>query len=356
MAWASPQHSKTEVDRAGDLLLKSAPAEGAENADVYLQWWDTQQSALEIVNNWRSSHSFPLNTLQIGLRRLGRQVTPHALVAQRIKRLSSIEAKLIRFPTMKLSQMQDIGGCRGILPNAAQVLQLVKLFKNSKMKHALYDVDDYIASPQRSGYRGVHLKYRYFSDKRTTYNGLRIEIQLRSQLQHAWATAVETVGTFIRQALKSSQGEKEWLQFFALMGSALAHRERTTSVPDTPVGRQLTRDLRRLAKELNVESRLGTYGAAIQTLSSGAKDAHYYLLKLDPAKQQVTVTGYAANELDKASREYLRVEKEIQAKGISDAVLVSVDSVDALRRAYPNYFLDTGLFIDALDRALRMRN
>jgi hypothetical protein len=39
--------------------------------------------------------------------------------------------------------------------------------------------------------------------------------------------------------------------------------------------------------------------------------------------------------------------------GASDAVLVSVDSIDALRRAYPNYFLDTELFIDALNRALK---
>jgi hypothetical protein len=38
------------------------------------------------------------------------------------------------------------------------------------------------------------------------YNDLKIEMQLRSQYQHAWATAVETVGTFIGQALKSSIG------------------------------------------------------------------------------------------------------------------------------------------------------
>ena len=43
-----------------------------------------------------------------------------------------------------------------------------------------------------SGYRGVHLIYRYNSDRKTEYNTLLIEMQLRSQLQHAWATAVET--------------------------------------------------------------------------------------------------------------------------------------------------------------------
>jgi ppGpp synthetase/RelA/SpoT-type nucleotidyltranferase len=76
-------------------------------------------------------------------------------------------------------------------------------------------VDDYILSPKNSGYRSVHLLYKYNSDKKapSIYNGLFIEVKIRSRLQHAWATAVETVVTFLQQALKSSQGEEEWLRF-----------------------------------------------------------------------------------------------------------------------------------------------
>ena len=36
----------------------------------------------------------------------------------------------------------------------------------------------------------------------------------------------------------------------------------------------------------------------------------------------------------------------------SEAVLVSVESVDALRRAYPNYFLDTKVFLAAVETAI----
>ncbi len=60
---------------------------------------------------------------------------------------------------------------------------------------------------------GCYLIYRYFSDRQTKYNTLKVELQLRSQLQHAWAAAVETVGAFVQQALKSSLGEEEWLRF-----------------------------------------------------------------------------------------------------------------------------------------------
>ena len=52
-------------------------------------------------------------------------------------------------------------------------------------------VDDYITTPKDSGYRGVHLIYRYYSDKNETFNGLKIEVQIRTALQHAWATAVD---------------------------------------------------------------------------------------------------------------------------------------------------------------------
>jgi hypothetical protein len=36
----------------------------------------------------------------------------------------------------------------------------------------------------------------------------------------------------MRQSLKSSQ-EETWLRFFALMGTYIAHREKTTPVPNT---------------------------------------------------------------------------------------------------------------------------
>ena len=57
--------------------------------------------------------------------------------------------------------------------------------------------------------------YRYSSDKgKKDYNGLLVEIQIRSKLQHLWATAVETVDFFTSQTIKSNQGQKEWVTFF----------------------------------------------------------------------------------------------------------------------------------------------
>ena len=77
-----------------------------------------QSRARMIVNNCRASHSFSLNALQMNLRNTVAAFGEAALVAQRLKRLSSIEAKLRRSHHMQLARMHDIGGYRGVLPFA----------------------------------------------------------------------------------------------------------------------------------------------------------------------------------------------------------------------------------------------
>lgn len=342
MDWVSPEHSRSKVDEAGDCLVSGGVS------------FEQMELALAIINNWRSAHSRPLYTFRIGLQRHAAKEDPSALVAQRTKRLSSIALKLRLNEGMKLSRMQDIGGCRAVVTTVEDMQRLVKRYKASDMKHKLIAETDYVKYPKESGYRSHHLIYKYFSDKKASHNGLRIEVQLRSQLQHAWATAVETVGTFISQALKSSLGEGEWLRFFALMGTAIANRESTTPVPYTPTDPAQLRDqIRGLAQQLDVNNRLTTYGSALTAIDNpGSVGADYYLLQLDPTAKQITITPYKRKDLLRASDDYLNVEKRIQGSGL-DAVLVSVNSMASLRRAYPNYFLDTNRFLEMVNEAVK---
>jgi ppGpp synthetase/RelA/SpoT-type nucleotidyltranferase len=359
MAWAVPKFSKEQVNAARKVLVR----ELNEDTPYWsaMDRWHEWDNAIAIINNWRSAHGYPLNTFQMNLRISARSADKTALVAQRTKRLSSIATKLDRFPRMKLSQMQDIGGCRAVVQTVAKVRQLANFYRNvSRIKHKLATVDDYITTPQKSGYRGIHLVYRYYSDKRGTriYNDLKIEMQLRSQYQHAWATAVETVGTFIRQALKSSVGEAEWLRFFALMGTAIAFRENAPPVPGTSTKRsELVAELDEYAQELNVENRLRVYGEALRKIQEGAQDAHYYLLRLNPtlSQPQLTITGFQLGQIAEAENQYAEAEKQVKDQPGTDAVLVAVDSVAALQRAYPNYFADTRAFVELLKQALSGR-
>jgi hypothetical protein len=222
----------------------------------------------------------------------------------------------------------------------------------SRRRHKLVHEDDYITQPRDSGYRGIHLIYTYLSDRNPTHNGLKVEVQLRSVLQHAWATAVETVGTFLQQSLKASQGMPEWLRFFQLMGSAIALREGTTLVPGTPSPEQgLVAEIRQLSSGLKVVEKLEGYGQAMKELEERVEDVQYFLLELRPSAKTLHVTGFDSHHIEKATATYLEVEKTLAGPG-DEAVLVSVDSLDKLRRAYPNYFLDTKVFLDTVDKAL----
>lgn len=261
VAWATPQFTRTQVDAAGDVLVGGAPGPQLENA-------------LAIINNWRSSHAYPLHATKMTLKDRSKRVDRAALVAQRLKRLSSIDAKLRRFGEMKLSRMHDIGGCRAVLRNVREVDELVGAYEKSMAKNpkraVLVRKYDYVTKPKDDGYRSVHLVYRYRSTslKHSAYNGLRIEIQIRSKLQHVWATAVETVDIFTGQALKSNVGDEEWKRFFKLMGSAIAVKEKRPVVPGIPAGDELRAELQALAQGLQIETMLRGWGTAVSVLTA----------------------------------------------------------------------------------------
>ncbi|MFK3965693.1 RelA/SpoT domain-containing protein [Ensifer adhaerens] len=274
------------------------------------------------------------------------------IFATRIKRLESITKKLKKHGDMKLSQMQDIGGLRCIMPSTANVYALCEMYKSKRLSHELAKIDDYIAQPKPDGYRSLHLIYRYQGAGRIgSYDGLKIEIQLRSILQHAWATAVETVGIFTKQALKSSEGDEDWLRFFSLASAVIAEKEHGAPIPGAEEsGKVRDQEIRHLGEKLNVREVLNTYQKMLRALERrSTKDAKFFLLALEPAEKRISARGFLTRDSIVANQQYTELEKQLADKPGAQAVLVKVDSVSALRRAYPNYFADTTMFMQALD-------
>jgi ppGpp synthetase/RelA/SpoT-type nucleotidyltranferase len=352
-----PAYSRTEVDAAGDLIIDPPPLRDFNSSDWSAEDFENMMEvseAYDTVYNFRSSHSFPLNTFQTTLRDKAHKLDPNCIVAQRIKRLPTIIGKLSR-RKFKLSEIQDIGGCRAVLSSVPRVRRLVNTYKQGDIKHALIGDDDYITHPKVTGYRGYHLIYSYYSDKKQTYNGLKIEMQFRTSLQHAWATAVETVGIFTGQALKSNQGDRKWKRFFALMGSAIALRERCPMVRNTPHDPPLLKaDIQRYVDGIGVIEHLRLFNAVLKhTQTETTEGAKYFLLKLLPKENRIVVEGFRSKDLVGAQERYREVEREISFAAGDDVVLVSTNSMDSLRRAYPNYFLDTHAFINAVNEALK---
>lgn len=169
-----PTESKSHINKAGKILVQG---------NLFSQEY---QDALELANRWRACHAYPINTFQATLRTKIRSCQGEVIVAQRLKRMPTIIDKLSRFPTMQLTTMQDIAGTRAIFENLSDV-QLItsKYVHNKNFPHEIVGDYDYISNPRDiDGYRSRHLVYKYRNNQNPSYNGLRVEIQLRTKLQH----------------------------------------------------------------------------------------------------------------------------------------------------------------------------
>jgi putative GTP pyrophosphokinase len=330
--------SKRKIDEAGNALINPSLSN------------DERKFALEILGNFRSCHAYPINTFQATLRTKLNKTGIEYLVSQRLKRTPSMLLKLERFPNMRLSQMQDIGGLRAILPTMGDVNEIVSLYKKAALKHDIKNEKDYIQNPKESGYRCYHTVYKYKNSINPNYDGLMIELQIRTKLQHAWATAVETMGTFIDHSLKSSQGPTKWLDFFSLVGNAFAYLEETPTMTkynhlsQNDVFRKIKTD----ANKLQVVTQLEGFSTVIAKIETDKKQGSLHLVVLDISNKEVRIKTFSKSAIEEASTEYLKEETAISDTNKRQVVLVSSNSLDSIRKAYPSYFLDTQEFIRTL--------
>lgn len=339
MAWAIATYSKNAVMRAGETLINNSATANAHSF------------AMDVLSNWRAAHAYPMHSLLMTLRQQSVAIDKNSVIVQRLKRTPSIVEKLSRYPDMKLHRMQDISGCRSIVSTVRDVERLAFKISTSRTKHILHKTDNYIEHPKDSGYRGIHLVYKYNGNK-TAYQDYFVEIQLRSKIQHAWATALEIVDTFTKQALKSSRGNIDWLNFFVYAGAEFAKLERRP-IGTIPEGVDSNVELMRLERKLNVVTRLNAFAVSadyIMQKQDGKTD--YFLLELTEHAKKIMVTQYETSQFERATQNYLEKEKQAKDDSSYDVVLVAASSMHALKSAYPNYFADSKDFLKYIHRVL----
>jgi putative GTP pyrophosphokinase len=340
-----PKESKSQINKAGSILTK-------ETASPEELLW-----AVNLADRWRACHAYPINTFQATLRTKLRVYNSEPIAAQRLKRMPTIIDKLKRYPAMKLTTMQDIGGVRAIMGSIKDVYSLVSEYINNKrFIHELIDQKDYIKCPRdEDGYRSVHLIYKYKNSQAPNYDGLRIELQIRTKLQHMWATAVESMGTFLGQALKSRKGDQEWLDFFAFISADFAFEEKCEPPPRF-VGQSrsaIATEITNLESQLNaldmMQSMSIAADAIYKTRGSG-KGSSYHLIILKSLERKVQIKPYDRDSLGQALIDYANIESEAAKGARIEPVLVSAGPMRQLRTAYPNFFLDINEFTIGLHK------
>ncbi len=202
-----------------------------------------------------------------------------------------------------------------------------------------------------TGYRGIHL-IRKYKGKMQQYHDLSIEIQLRTKIQHAWATAVEIIGTFTKQDLKSGKGDSKWLEYFKIISFLFAHVEgysyetQEFTIAEIEKHKELGK---KLTQELRGVENLLSFSLMVEAVEENKIKDGYFVLSLDVNKKILQGFGFKKKELLKATNFYAKKEKE--KKG-SDTVLVATKSINELKKGYPNYFADSNLFRETLSQVL----
>jgi putative GTP pyrophosphokinase len=303
----------------------------------------------EAFDSWRGAHSYVLNTFKPLL--WSRVRNKDIVVAQRLKRRSTIFDKLHREPKMELARMDDIAGCRLIFKNPSALDKFRAEFHKGKFNHKLRHEDpekyNYIDRPKPSGYRGVHEVYVYnvSSTNGKKFNGLYVEMQFRTVFQHAWATAVEVVGRLTENQPKFNKGDERHIEFFRIASEIIARSKENARGPLPGLSdSDVCNTFRKLDDEINIMRILNSVSIIKQT--SNIKNN--IVLQLSRTGKLI-VHKYA--NIDSATNGYFALEK---TNPDDDIVLVRAKTFDDIQSAYRNYFQNTDDFVRYVSDGLKL--
>ena len=301
-----------------------------------------EQVVLDELNMWRILHLEPMQLCYDNVTREALTIDSGALTSQRLKRLPSIISKLQRFPEMNLYQMRDVGGVRAICSDIDSVYSLRdKLLELDPSAQVI----DYINSPRSSGYRGIHLV------QTSNINGIKmlIEIQLRTYIQHLWATSVETIDALCGTSLKSGIDNSKWETFFGYVSNIFALSE-GCNTQQKYLGHtieDIIDDLRIFDNTSHLIDTIRMYArTSSQITKNDTLDKYGYLVLSLQDNSSTCVYTFSSEE--QALRKYLLLESH-NSHHHANIVMVSVNNIKKLQQTYPNYFLNLMDFCDYLN-------
>lgn len=334
------KYSRNKINIAGKALL-AGPMTGFAYTDASI-----------VVEDWRKQHMRPLEELVSEITQLlSKAGVAAAFSSHRLKRMTSIIAKLTHNPGMGLGGLQDIGGARFVFEDINSLLKAQEVIFKAKFNSFIADREpyDYVSKPKESGYRSIHFVYKY-SSKDSDFDGLRVELQLRTRLQHDWAMAVETAELISKSPLKAGIGDEYWLSFFKLSSAVFAQRENMpVPVSFADYSEQMfCKQYADLENSYKFLDQLQALVSAVQITEQHELEAGYAVIFIQFSEKRVQLRHFPTASLEEATAYYSEVEKFIDdAK--SAVVLVSVSDMKELQEAYPSYFLNAKEFINALE-------
>lgn len=308
------------MNRAGLLLLDLRERMRRDGAERAVSDSDDKQleQAWAALTWWRGLHARPLSTVAANLRyhvnRGDARVRGRIEVTQRLKRLETVIGKLGREPG-SVTQMQDVGGVRAVLPSLRHVYVVRRRLLRS---WTVIRERDYIETPKGSGYRALHLIVRRA--------GYPIEVQLRTIGQDIWANTVEQTGRDLGVDLKTGISDERLEPLFLTLAELIARFDRGGALA------------RRAAGRLEAPAIIdGADPAGRRSQMSPADDIKHFLVTRDVARGKTIVVEFGT-DYEAAQRAYQAAEQEARGRPDLDVVLLGADSLETIKRTHSSYF------------------
>lgn len=291
---------------------------------------------LDLLQAHRLSFTDPLFRVFKELTQHKTSVERSAIIAFRLKRISTIINKTIRQPKMQLNRMWDIAGIRIIFNNEFAVRKMLELIKTNYEIRG--EIRDRFNDPKKIGYRAIHI---YITD---VVSRKVIEVQLRTRETHNWATLVEITDVLYGTRLKEEgyDNNKEWGRFHQLVSSNKELNEEEANFL------YKTLDKHDFISRLADTFRNNTAVVKKQWQNVTHRDK-YFLIELS-SDSVPKLSGY--NDYSKAETDYFEAYKKDEGALI---VLASIHkpSFEQISIAYANYILSYHKFIKDVQQIIK---
>ncbi|MFU0571095.1 RelA/SpoT domain-containing protein [Gardnerella vaginalis] len=374
--------SRKQATAAGKMLKELS---GQQNSEEY-------GKQILILDSWRHQHEEPA---QIFFKKLVGIINkyPDSMATYRLKRKESILKKLYRSNgNFELGAMDDIAGCRVIVNSVSEVYEVYNEILNLKRAEEIdiKKTKDYIKNPEESGYRSLHIIVKQTLTQEDIDRQYRIELQIRTKLQHYWSTAVEAMSEIDNVEYKDptliSKGNiriQSCLQFFKVISKLFACCENN----DDELKEELANSVRTNDnfKEIIEDLKAARNSVTINMQKNSAQGGEgLYLLELSRETQELTIHSYTMDCVEKAITNYnskenssinneantiqydteidncsvnknLTVEKpDAQTSYITsiNRVLIYAKNEDQLGDTYPNYSYNIEKFIEKVEELI----
>jgi ppGpp synthetase/RelA/SpoT-type nucleotidyltranferase len=325
-----PLPSKTKIDRAGLALAKSKYRDEEEYFELE-----------EVFDEYRKAHLQPLSETTLELQHLLTNYGAQYYIAQRLKRKPQIIRKLNRL-SVRLTQLQDIGGCRIIVQKNADVDRIHKYLTEKVKSQSVFTIErttDYRElGRDDTGYRSLHVLLKR--------GGVHLELQIRSRIQHYWSESIERTSVIYGYHLKESEGDKQVIGYFKNLSDVFY---------DIEAGREPTLEKRlkvdelrytceRIIQQSDKHKVFDSYvnEDIIRTLtekeSKNAAGLNNWILVFDWNAGAFVSWDIVSRNPSDAVETYIEYERMFPVESGYEVVLVGSSEVATVRQTHSHYF------------------